>query len=94
MTKNALTKTKLALATAAVVAVWLQGAPVLAQNLPITAGQKATAEQVAQSGVPLTELSQNAPDSYTVKPGDTLWAISGMFLQRAWHWPELWGMNL
>lgn len=72
----------------------LAGAPALAQNLPITQGQKATAEQVAQAGVPLTEIAPNAPDSYTVKAGDTLWAISGMFLRSAWRWPELWGMNL
>ena len=65
-----------------------------AQNFPVTPNQKATAVQVAQSGVALADLAPNAPDSYTVKPGDTLWAISGMFLKSPWRWPALWGMNL
>jgi LysM repeat protein len=65
-----------------------------AQNFPITPNQRATATQVAQAGVPLSELAPNAPDRYTVKRGDTLWAISSLFLKSPWNWPQLWGMNL
>jgi nucleoid-associated protein YgaU len=68
--------------------------PALAQALPVTPAQRSTAEQVAQAGVPLSELAPNAPDQYTVKRGDTLWAISGMYLTKPWRWPELWGMNM
>ncbi|MBU1352941.1 MAG: LysM peptidoglycan-binding domain-containing protein [Gammaproteobacteria bacterium] len=69
-------------------------APAQAQNFPISGGQRATAQQVSERGIPLSELAPNAPDSYTVKRGDTLWGISGMYLLRPYRWPELWGMNL
>ena len=65
-----------------------------AANFPITDQQRNTANKVAQDGVALSELAPNAPDSHTVKSGDTLWAISKIFLKSPWRWPELWGMNL
>ncbi|WP_066273632.1 LysM peptidoglycan-binding domain-containing protein [Hydrogenophaga palleronii] len=81
------------LARATVVLATLIVGTASAQNFPITPGQRATADQVAQRGVPLSELAPNAPDRYTIKRGDTLWAISGIFLKTPWRWPELWGMN-
>ena len=72
----------------------LVAAPALAQYFPITPAQRSTAQQVAQAGVPLSELAPDAPEEYTVKGGDTLWAISGLYLKTPWRWPELWGMNM
>lgn len=63
-------------------------------DYPVSDQQRATAQKVAQAGVALSELAPNAPDSYTVKRGDTLWDISKLFLKRPWRWPELWGMNM
>src|SRR5262245_37461916 len=60
---------------------------------PVTNEQRSMADQVAQAGVPLSALAENAPESYTVKRGDTLWDLSKMYLRSPWRWPELWGMN-
>ena len=39
------------------------------------------------------ELNNDVPLNYVVQQGDTLWGISGVYLQEAWRWPELWDTN-
>jgi LysM domain len=39
------------------------------------------------------KLKEGAPDVYTVVKGDTLWDISGKFLESPWRWPEIWNLN-
>lgn len=39
------------------------------------------------------QLAKDAPDRYTVVKGDTLWDISGRFLQKPWLWPQVWQLN-
>lgn len=39
------------------------------------------------------KLNDDAPKTYIVKKGDTLWDISSVFLNQPWHWPKLWRLN-
>ncbi|EHD2270665.1 LysM peptidoglycan-binding domain-containing protein [Vibrio cholerae] len=57
--------------------------------LPFTllSGQ-ATADELT----PLA-LKPNAPTTYTVVKGDTLWDISALYLDSPWLWPRLWQVN-
>lgn len=48
---------------------------------------------LAQAPTPPLEISRDAPDRYIVVKGDTLWDISGRFLEKPWRWPEIWQLN-
>ncbi|MGQ9659380.1 MAG: LysM peptidoglycan-binding domain-containing protein [Thermochromatium sp.] len=39
------------------------------------------------------ELIPGAPQTYVVRPGDTLWDIAGRFLRDPWRWSEVWHAN-
>ena len=44
-------------------------------------------------GAAQVELNPSAPETYTVRRGDTLWDIAGRYLRDPWRWPELWEAN-
>ncbi len=39
------------------------------------------------------ELLPDVPDTYTVRPADTLWSIAARFLSDPWRWREVWQAN-
>jgi hypothetical protein len=62
--------------------------------LALTAAFASVTASSASAATPLRcEFLPNAPDQHLVVRGDTLWGISGKFLEHPWCWPEVWGMN-
>jgi hypothetical protein len=57
--------------------------------LALTAGLLITVAAYAAGA----QLRADAPHSYVVKKGDTLWSISARYLKRPWLWPEIWDVN-
>ncbi len=47
----------------------------------------------AQAATKSCNFKPNAPDQHVVVKRDTLWDISGKFLEHPWCWPQVWGLN-
>lgn len=61
--------------------------------LPSTGYASAADEAKVDPGSVHCTFLDNAPDQHVVVTGDTLWGISGKFLQHPWCWPQVWGLN-
>lgn len=63
------------------------------QGVAVALGMVVAAAVQAQGPDWDDDLRRDAPERYTVVPGDTLWVISGRFLRHPWQWPEVWQVN-
>ncbi len=77
---------KLTLALVAVAPLFVQAAPPPPEAAPAPLEGGARAEEGGKAAVA-------PPDTYTIRPGDTLWDLSGRFLNNPWYWPKIWSYN-
>nr|WP_228730629.1 LysM peptidoglycan-binding domain-containing protein [Psychrobacter sp. TAE2020] len=66
---------------------------VLVKALLMTAFSSALWLPTAHANNPPPTIKADAPNRYIVKKGDTLWDISGRYLDSPWRWKDIWATN-